>query len=208
MILDLYAGPGGWSTGLRMLDQTTSMLGFELDDSACDTAEAAGHSRHRGDLTELDPVDFGSATGLIASPPCTGFSMAGKGHGRKDLELILGALPTCDIEMVRLLEYDHRSSLVLEPLRWINALNPEWVAMEQVPAVLPVWQAYAELLTTRGYSTWSGLVQAEQHGVPQTRKRAVLLASRTREVNRPTPTHRAGTTLAPRNGWTTACCRG
>lgn len=61
--------------------------------------------------------------------------------------------------------------------------------MEQVPAVLPLWQAYEDVLRSKGYSTWSANVQAEMFGVPQTRKRAVLLASRTRTVKPPAPTH-------------------
>jgi DNA (cytosine-5)-methyltransferase 1 len=81
------------------------------------------------------------------------------------------------------------SSLVLEPARFIAACRPEWVALEQVPSVLPLWQAYAAELRRMGYSTWTGKLNAADYGVPQTRERAILIASRVRQVSRPEPTH-------------------
>ena len=68
------------------------------------------------------------------------------------------------------------SVLTLEPLRWALALRPRWIALEQVPGVLPIWEHLAALLRTHGYRSWAGIVHAEQYGVPQTRRRAILLA--------------------------------
>lgn len=84
---------------------------------------------------------------------------------------------------------DIRTGLVLEPLAWALRHEPEWLAWEQVPTVLPVWEACAEVLRADGYSVAVGVLHAEEYGVPQTRKRAVLVASRTRAVSLPTPTH-------------------
>jgi DNA (cytosine-5)-methyltransferase 1 len=81
------------------------------------------------------------------------------------------------------------SVLVVEPLRWVVALNPEWVALEQVPAVLPLWEVVAEILRARGYGVWTGVLEAERYGVPQTRERAVLMARRGDVVHPPEPTH-------------------
>jgi DNA (cytosine-5)-methyltransferase 1 len=81
------------------------------------------------------------------------------------------------------------ASLVVEPARFIHACRPEWVAMEQVPAVLPLWKVYAEELRKLGYSVWYGKLNAADYGVPQTRIRAILIASRVRRVQRPMPTH-------------------
>ena len=81
------------------------------------------------------------------------------------------------------------ASLVAEPARFIAACNPEWVALEQVPAVLPLWEVYASELRKRGYSAWCGLLNSADYGVPQTRIRAILIASRVRQVRRPYPTH-------------------
>ena len=81
------------------------------------------------------------------------------------------------------------ASLVIEPARFIEAGRPEWTALEQVPSVLPLWQVYAAELRRMGYSAWTGILDAACYGVPQTRERAILIASRVREVARPEPTH-------------------
>lgn len=81
------------------------------------------------------------------------------------------------------------AALVLEPARRIIELEPEWLAFEQVPEVLPVWRAYQTVLSNQGWSVWTGVMNAADYGVPQTRKRAILIASRTRKVSPPTPTH-------------------
>ena len=81
------------------------------------------------------------------------------------------------------------ASLVLEPARRITELDPEWIALEQVEAVLPIWQTYVRCLRGRGYSAWTSVLNAANYGVPQTRERAVLMASRVRPVTPPAPTH-------------------
>lgn len=194
-IIDLFAGPGGWDEGLRQLGRR-DVLGIEWDDAACATAEAAGHERLKADIAALDPSDICGAIleGEIASPPCQGFSMAGKGKGREDSELLIkavgwmaqGADPR---PYLRDRVQDERSILALEPLRWALELEPEWIAWEQVPAVLPLWEACAEVLRADGYQVWTGNVYAEQYGVPQTRKRAILKAHRWLPQSCPTPTH-------------------
>jgi DNA (cytosine-5)-methyltransferase 1 len=203
VIVDLFAGPGGWPTGLNLIGRRED-IGIEWDKAACDTARAAGHERLQADIAELDPftVAGGSVEGLIASPPCQGFSMAGKGKGREDSALIIAAAA----DMASGLDpratlaskvKDDRSVLALEPLRWALDLEPEWTAWEQVPAVLPLWEACAEVLRADGYSVWTGLVQAEQYGVPQTRKRAILTATRNGVADRPAPTHSKYNTRTP-----------
>ncbi|WP_397312940.1 DNA cytosine methyltransferase [Parafrankia sp. CH37] len=75
-------------------------------------------------------------------------------------------------------------------MRFARSLRPAWIAMEEVPAVLPIWERFAYELRRTGYATWVGILSAEEYGVPQTRRRAFLLASRTREiVKAPQPTH-------------------
>lgn len=81
------------------------------------------------------------------------------------------------------------AALVAEPARFIAAAKPRWVALEQVPAVLPLWHVYADHLAAAGYSVWCGILNAADYGVPQTRQRAILIASLDHVMHRPVPTH-------------------
>ncbi|WP_212742652.1 MULTISPECIES: DNA cytosine methyltransferase [unclassified Microbacterium] len=120
--------------------------------------------------------------------------MAGNGEGRAALDDVLTAI---DEERWKdaaslhgLTEHmDPRTALVLTPLAHIWGHRPELVALEQVPEVLPVWHAIARVLRRFGYSVWAGILRAEQYGVPQTRKRAILMARLDGKVSPPTPTH-------------------
>lgn len=203
MIVDLFAGPGGWDEGLKALGRT-DVLGIELDAQACATARAAGHARLEANIAALNPLSY-PCSGLIASPPCPSFSAAGAGLGRLDIPAILalasdlaqGRDTRADAPM-----RDARSLLTIEPLRWALALRPEWLAFEQVPGVLPVWEAFATILRSAGYSVATGILSAEEYGVPQTRRRAYLVASRVHEVALPEPTHQAynSRTRGPKRG--------
>lgn len=56
------------------------------------------------------------------------------------------------------------------------------------PAV-DIWHEHAARYRALGYSTWVGTLNAADYGTPQTRRRAILMASRTRTVQPPEPTH-------------------
>lgn len=198
--IDLFAGPGGWDEGIRELG--IQPLGIELDEAACATREAAGHRTLQADVAALDPLDFAPCKLLIGSPPCQAFSAAGKKEGREDVPLILDvarglARGVDDRAEATASCVDPRSLLVLEPLRWAIALRPEYIALEQVPPVLELWQFFADLLRWRGYRVWTGVLSAEQYGVPQTRRRAILLASSSGQAAPPPPTHQAYTPGEP-----------
>ncbi|PIM71829.1 DNA methylase [Streptomyces sp. JV178] len=197
MILDLFAGPGGWSHALTVLGVRN--VGLEWDEWACKTRAAAGQLTIRTDVA-LYPVwpFLGRTTGLIASPPCQAWSMAGKRLGLVDQPLVHQAVADLaagrDTRAQLLAScQDERSLLAAEPMRYLHALNavgePEWVAMEEVPDVLPLWRQYAAILRRWGFSVWTGILNAADYGVPQTRKRAILLASRVRTAEPPAPTH-------------------
>lgn len=193
--LDLFAGPGGFSMGLKANGLTE--LGFEWCTDASATAMAAGFPRVVADLATLDPREQMCAPGIVAGPPCQGFSIAGKGKSRDDSEALLAAIPTITRENVddviaslRESMTDDRSLLVLEPLRWVLLRESEWAVFEQVPAVKPIWEACAEVLRAHCYSVATGTVSAEQYGTPQVRKRAVLVARNDGvEAKLPEPTH-------------------
>jgi DNA (cytosine-5)-methyltransferase 1 len=81
------------------------------------------------------------------------------------------------------------AALMLEPARRIIEMDPEWVALEQVPEVMPLWDLYAIELRRRGWSAYAGVLNAADFGVAQTRTRAIVGASRSRRVQPPEPTH-------------------
>lgn len=201
--VDLFAGPGGWDVAYSKLGKGRVVLGIESDLSAASTRTHAGHKTWIADVSKLDPchpvwTTYTPAEGLIASPPCQTFSKAGKGAGAKALDVVLAeadamASVQADIDYDKF--EDVRTGLVLEPLRWVlkrwqDGTPFDWLAFEQVPTVLPVWQHFAGIFEMLGYKVATGNVSAEEYGVPQTRKRAVLLAHRRRDVSLPAPTHR------------------
>lgn len=214
MILDLFAGPGGWDEGLASLG-VVDVLGIEWDKDACATAEAAGHRRLHADIREVNPKRFRDVRGLIASPPCQTFSAAGKKEGQGSLDGLVAALAlvgagmstTKAVSSCSMDEADPRSALILEPLRYIRELLPDWVAFEEVPQALSVWEAYEEHLHSLGYQTWTGVLNAADYGVPQKRRRSFLLASRHFAPAPPAPTHTQGdegaTLFGQRESWVT-----
>jgi DNA (cytosine-5)-methyltransferase 1 len=168
LIVDPFAGPGGWSEGLRMLG--LSDIGIEWDAAACATRAAAGHLTIRADVATYPPERFAGAEGAIFSPPCPDFSVAGKRAGRAGTSgHLIDTVPV-----------------------WVEAIRPRWVACEQVPPCLPIWQEHAARYRQLGYSTWCGILNAADYGAGQTRRRAFLLASLDRVAQPPVPTHTFG----------------
>jgi DNA (cytosine-5)-methyltransferase 1 len=192
-VIDLFAGAGGFSLGAHRV--TDSVVGVEIDADACATQRAAQMQALELDVRLMSPRrfrDWSEPNHLHASPPCTTFSAAGKGHGRNSIEVLKAAaydILTYGFTDVDLSDIDDTTKLVLEPARWIHELMPDTISFEQVRAVLPIWEAYALGLEGLGYHTWTGLLHAEQYGVPQSRVRAWLMASKRRPVSPPRPTH-------------------
>ncbi|PJE99176.1 DNA cytosine methyltransferase [Streptomyces carminius] len=199
-IVDLFAGPGGLDVAARWLEVPAT--GVELDSNACATRDAAGLATKQGDVRDFGPSDFPDATVLAGGPPCQTYTVAGNGDGRRALRQIIAfarrmAKGKAEDVAAELSEVatDQRTVLVLEPLRWaLAALEDgrpyEAIVLEQVQAVLPVWEVIGAVLYEKGYSVDYGILRAEQFGVPQTRRRAVLIARRSGPANLPGVTHR------------------
>lgn len=193
MIIDLFAGPGGWDEGLKTIGRT-DVIGVEWDEAACATAEAAGHARIHADVAALPPSDVTTdrVEGLIASPPCQAWSMAGKRKGeldRQQCHVLADRMAAGDDSLDWTTWEDERSPLVCQPIRWVRDLSPQWVALEEVPAVASLWEHFARILRGWGYRVWTGDLLAADYGVPQTRLRRILMAHKQITVHPPMPTH-------------------
>lgn len=187
LVVDPFAGPGGWSTGIRRLG--IHDIGIEVDPWACATRAAAGHRTIRADVRRM-PLDHlkGRVWGAVMSPPCQAFSSAGKGEARAALAQLHRCIVAGDWAGRGI-----PGAEILEVGRWAETLHPSWVACEQVPPALPLWRAYAARWRAMGWSVWAGLLCAADFGVPQTRTRAFLLAQTDgRPVHPPAPTHCRG----------------
>lgn len=215
-VLDLFAGPGGLDVGGHALD--VPGLGIEWDKSACLTRYAAGLDTLHADVSAVRRGSFESlppeVNVLAGGPPCQTYSVAGHGAGRRALdqvkeyiERLMAGKPDKDIDEDLKSLTDPRTALVLEPLRYaIQATRSprrehrpyDVIVLEQVPAVVAVWEHYAKVLGEIGlpdgtkYKAVVDVLDTETYGVPQTRNRAVLIARREGlgEPSLPDPTHR------------------
>lgn len=236
-IVDLFAGPGGLDIAAKILGQQA--IGIEWDDDAYETREAAHLLTVHGDVRDYGPnsAEVREATVLAGGPPCQTFTVAGSGAGRRALDLVLSLVHNLgraeDIDHLDLVMKeaegfdDERTALVLQPLKWALEAHfrkrpYEAIILEQVPAVLPVWEAMGEVLEQIGYQfplvkvveeeeeedgrlplgeatgarrpadppPRAFVLHTEEYGVPQTRRRAVLLARRGERPRFPAPTHR------------------
>jgi DNA (cytosine-5)-methyltransferase 1 len=168
--IDLFCGCGGLSSGLE--DAGFDVLAAVEIDPKAQATYGLNHPRGKlygQDIRKLDPVvvlkEIGLEPGqldlLAGCPPCQGFSRLRTKNQQSSVD-------------------DSRNDLVLEFLRFVQAMNPKTVMLENVPA-LGRDQRFYELeiqLCKFGYKTIVGVVDAANYRVPQRRKRLIMLASR------------------------------
>lgn len=194
-MLDLFSG-----VGVGVAARSLGILedGVEIAPEVVRTRDVAGFHTPYNDVWEIEKAQNLDTRRLWASAPCQSYSISGKGNGRRALDRVIAALHERrweDIDSLRELSVElgedgDKTALVLTPLAYVHRYRPEWVAFEQVPAVLPVWEAHRGPLEEMGYSVWVGNIQAEMYGVAQTRKRAYLVARRDGiQAAPPKPTH-------------------
>lgn len=187
---DLFAGLG-WAVAARDLNVQDD--GVEWDEDVRNARALNGFNTVGKDVRDV----VGSVGGYdleIGSPPCERFTQSGHGDGSKARDEIIGAVrgmtrPSDVYRVISDLERHHEKiSLVLEPLR-VLLENPTARAAiwEQVPPVLPIWKAIGEKLTSWGWSVDTKNVSASWYGVPQDRRRAILMARRDRTALIPGP---------------------
>ncbi len=203
---DLFAG-SGWSVACRALGIEDH--GVEWNEHARETRRINGMITVGSDVRDVNGAD-GEYVLEIGSPPCERFTSSGHGDGHRAraeiVETVLAMDRPGDIyAAIKSLDSHHEKvALVLEPLR-VLLENPHAQAAvwEQVREVLPIWHAAAVKLRQWGWSVDVKVVSAAWYGVPQDRKRAILLARRHGEAVIPGPleTRVMADVFPGRDGW-------
>lgn len=164
--LDLFAGAGGATAGLRKAGFRVAAA-VELDHSAAATYRAnhRGVKVYESDILSLDPADV----------------LADLGLARGDVA-ILQACPPCQTwsSLARYSADDPRNGLIAEVGRWLSAVLPNAFILENVPGVRRD-ERFAGLRSRArrlGYGTRAYIVNAEAFGVPQRRRRLILVGVR------------------------------
>ena len=166
-VIDLFAGVGGLSLGFENCGFDV-ILANEYD-PAIATAYKINHKETRmivGDITTLDlETTFSSYEGkvdvIIGGPPCQGFSQKGQ---RKTI-------------------HDERNFLFKYYVKVVDLVKPHYFLMENVPNLLTAEGGYfrkeiEDLFNSMGYQLNMGVLNASDYGVPQNRRRAVIIGKR------------------------------
>ena len=166
--IDLFSGCGGLTVGLKRAG--FKVLGaVDVDPLSIRTYQA----NHKDvavwetDIRDLEPAEIKSTLGLrkgdldllTGCPPCQGFST---------MRTLNGAFVVDD----------PRNDLLLEFLRFVEALRPRTVMMENVPGLAADerFTFFCSRMQKIGYSGDHRILDAEEYGVPQRRRRLIYLA--------------------------------
>jgi DNA (cytosine-5)-methyltransferase 1 len=168
--VDLFSGCGGLTLGLKQAGFNV-LAAVELNELAVQTYE----SNHmdvvvkKGDIRKLSPLSLrrelklkkGELDLLAGCPPCQGFSSLRTRNGSKR-------------------NRDSRNDLVGQMLRFAKTFEPKSIMMENVPRLVH-YQPFAKLcqaLRDLGYTVEVQIKDAARYGVPQRRRRLILLAGK------------------------------
>lgn len=178
-MIDLFAGCGGMTSGFQAARGYAPVLAVEVDLHAAATYAAnfgEEHTRH-ADIAAVADSEVPGADLVIGGPPCQGFSNLGS----RNVD-------------------DPRNSLWKEYIRFVRHAAPKVFVIENVDrffsssefALLRAEAAPGGLL--RDYELTAGFLLAADFGVPQRRKRTIVIGSRIGPIPLPPPTHaRPGT---------------
>lgn len=162
--VDLFCGAGGLTNGLMQagihvkagidLDETCKYAYEENNPGTTFIADSVSNINPE-DISEY--LDLGKYSLLCGCAPCQTFSTYNQKASEKD----------------------HRWWLLNEFGRLIKELLPDYVTMENVPGLVGqnVFDSFLETLKSKGYFFTYSIVDCPDYGIPQKRKRLVLLAS-------------------------------
>jgi len=167
--IDLFSGCGGLSLGLKAAGFSV-IAAVEIERKAQETYRL-NHPTVRlygEDIRKLNPADVlrdaglkpGEVDLLAGCPPCQGFSRLRTRNQRTAVK-------------------DKRNNLVADFLRFIGAIRPKTVMLENVPALAKDarFVRLCQELSALGYETVVHVLDAADYDVPQRRKRLIMLAS-------------------------------
>ena len=176
--IDLYCGAGGLTLGLKRAGFDV-VAGVEIDPEIVKTYEA-NHPKTKvikRDIREVTGKEILELAGLeevdliAGCPPCQGFSSLTSKYKRKD----------------------PRNDLILEMARIVEEIKPKMVMMENVPGTMKrgkqILDEFVRRLESIGYEINMEVLQMADYGVPQFRRRFVLLAGKEFEIDFPKSTH-------------------
>ncbi|GHV94428.1 cytosine-specific methyltransferase [Spirochaetia bacterium] len=163
-VIDLFAGVGGMSLGFEMAGFNI-ILANEYDESIAQ-AYILNHPGTKMLISDIRSLPIkktfseyiGKIGVVIGGPPCQGFSQKGQ---RKTIN-------------------DERNFLFKYFVNVVTFLHPPYFVMENVPNLLTAKNGYFKdeiirLFEKRGYSLAMGILNASDYGVPQSRRRAVII---------------------------------
>lgn len=166
-VVDLFSGAGGLTLGFEKAN-FSSVLGIEHDVDAAATYEHNFEDaiQINKDIREVSSEEVQEAIGdkeihvLLAGFPCPGFSIAGE----RDAE-------------------DERNFLYQEIIRLIDAIDPWFLVMENVPGITTIedGKAYEVILDDfedAGYPLATQILEAADYEVPQIRSRSVFIGNK------------------------------
>jgi DNA (cytosine-5)-methyltransferase 1 len=184
-VADIFAGCGGGSIGFQQAGfQVVGAV--EIDGDAADAYAAnVGVEPLRRDIREVTGRDLLNRTGvgtgeltlLFGCPPCQSFTILRRGAVESAVDGIRNSLPG-------------------EYVRLVDELRPRHIAFENVPGMVDGrWRhRFDELLADLeelGYRCAWGVLDAADYGVPQRRRRVVVVGSRLVEPLLPAASHAA-----------------
>lgn len=161
--IDLFAGIGGIRLGFEgQANNTECVFSSEWDKFAQKTYEANFSQIPAGDITKIKASEIPNFDVLLAGFPCQPFSAIGKREGFKNK-----AQGTMFFEVLRILKYHMPKAFLLENVQGLLTIQHG-----------ETFKTIIELLTKAGYNVQWKLLQASDFGLPQSRRRVIIVGFR------------------------------